>query len=85
MEATRSNGLDNFRHNRPSDYDLDPRNLLAMNMVRCMNCSKYFRLEEIDEHLKIHERVLGFEQPHIFPSDRQPNIIDIDRPKPAKF
>lgn len=71
MEAIRSNGLNNFRHNQPADYDLDPRNLLAINMVRCMNCSKYFPLNQIHDHLKIHERVLGYEQPHIFNNDRQ--------------
>jgi hypothetical protein len=43
-------------------------------------------LNEIHNHLKIHERILGYEQPYsTFNSGRPNNIRDAGHPSPSKI
>lgn len=59
---------------------MDPKNLLAIDRVRCTNCAKYFPLDQIHNHLKTHQIYNGAirEPNRLPPSSQAPIDIDHD-------
>lgn len=64
--------MNNFNYNTQTKL-VDPKNLLAIDRVRCNNCSKYFPLTEIHNHLKTHQiynGTVGVGDPNRLPISR---------------